>query len=228
MQLFILEENLNLRKNGFYFMVIGIISELILPFILGAFVSDFNQIINVISKFGETKGFVNIVFKIWEITNGILFLMAIPAFFTRFRNTSKKLAKYLSLSIGLFALGDCILTGLFDSSMLNFKIINIGKFIHGSASLVAFIAIIIGVLILGKLYSLEKNRKMANITIINFILVGIFMILFAVSKVDFLYNIVGRYRGLWQKLSLLFTFLPFFIVAVNSIFNNIENKNSLS
>ncbi|QQK06999.1 DUF998 domain-containing protein [Miniphocaeibacter halophilus] len=217
---------MNLRKNGFYFMIIAIISELILPFVLGYFVADFNQIVNVISKFGETEGFVNIVFKIWEITNGILFFMAIPAFFTRFSNTSKKLAKYLSISIGVFSLGDCILTGLFDNSMLNFKIINIGKLIHGSASFMAFVAIIIGILILGRLYSLEKNKKMVNITIINFILVGIFMVLFAVSKFEFFYIIAGRYRGLWQKLSLLFTFLPFFIVAVNGVVDKTLIRNN--
>lgn len=212
-----MEGNLNLKKNGFYFMIIAIISELILPFVLGYFILDFNQIRNVISKFGEAEGFVNIVFKIWEIINGVLFFMAIPAFFTRFRNTSKKLAKYLCIAIGIFALGDCILTGLFDSSMLNFKIINIGKLIHGSASFMAFVAILIGILILGRLYSLERNKKMVNITIINFVLVGIFMILFAVSKFEFFYIVAGKYRGLWQKLSLLFTFLPFLIVSVDGV-----------
>ncbi|WP_100065837.1 DUF998 domain-containing protein [Miniphocaeibacter massiliensis] len=206
-----------LKKYGFYFMIIAILSELILPFILGSFIIDFSHTKTLISRLGEAEGIIKIIFKIWEIINGLLFFMSIPAFFERFKKVSEKLAKCLCFTIILFGLGDCILTGLFDSSMMDFGYIKIGKLIHGSSAFIAYIGILVGVLLLIKLYMLEGNRDMAIAIMVLFIITGVFMLLFAAPKISMLKSITINYRGLWQKLALLFAFSPFLLVSINEV-----------
>lgn len=212
------------KKNSVYLLIAAITSELILPFILGYYMGDFNQITMVISRFGESGIYLKYIFKFWEIINGIFFILGSSFLYDRFKNTSSKYAKVLSYSIMIFAMGDCILTAIFDSTMFNFKSINLGSFIHGYGSAAAFVAITIGILILIYMYNVEGNKLMFIVNIIIFILAGVVMIMFAASKTPFLEissikKLAIDYRGIWQKLSLLLTYLPFLIVSVKEITN---------
>ena len=210
------------KKNSIYFLIVAIISELLLPFILGSFIPDFDQVSMVISRFGESGTYLKYIFKLWEIINGIFFMLGSMFLYDRFKNTSSKYAKYLSYSIVIFAIGDCILTAIFDSTMLKFGDIKIGSLIHGYGSAAAFIAITIGILILLYMYIIEGNKIMFATNVIIFVLAGIFMVLFASSKTPFLEisslkELGINYRGVWQKLSLLLTYLPFLIVSLDSM-----------
>lgn len=220
------------KKNSVYFLTIAIISELLLPFILGYYLEGFDQVSMVISRFGESGIYLKYIFKFWEIINGIFFILGSYYLYERFKNTSIKFAKYLSYSIMIFAMGDCILTAIFDSTMLKFGNVKIGAFIHGYGSAAAFVAITIGILILIYMYGIEGDKNMVTTNIIIFILAGISMILFAASKTPFLEisslkELAINYRGIWQKLSLLLTYLPFFIVSIIGIRKNKKVGNLL-
>ncbi|WP_339101906.1 DUF998 domain-containing protein [Candidatus Enterococcus clewellii] len=212
-----------LKKYGFYFMVLAILSELILPFILGSFYLNYDSFTMLISSFGEDGSPVKLAFKIWVSINGVLFLLAIPSFYQRFKQTSRPLAKWLSIMIAAFGIGDCIITGLFDQST-NHSEIDIEGMIHNYASGIGFVALLIGTALLFRLYSLENKHFMVTIIPIIFIISLLFMLLFALPKIPILNQVHVPYRGLWQRGNLLFLYLPFLFVALEGLFTRIENR----
>ncbi len=203
-----------LKKIGFYLLIVAIISELVLPFVLGPFLTDYSQINQLISTFGETGMKTRIYFKIWEIINGTLFILAAPALFERFKKTSPKLSLGTAVSLGIFGLGDCILTGLTDRAR-TINEVGLESLIHNYASGAGFVALLFGTFFLIVLYYLEQEKKTVQLFSIIFILSSIFMFFFALPKIPFLATEIP-YRGLWQRLNLFFLYLPFLITAIKN------------
>lgn len=211
-----------MKKYGLYFLLIGLISDIIVPFILGIFVPAFNPIVNATSYLGELNNSISLVFKIWEIINGILFLLSMPAIVERFKESSKTKGRIVAAGIGIYGIGDCIFTGIFDHSVLNINGISYGTLIHRKASFIAYIGILIGMLALIKLYKLEKNKILENITKVNLILTILSTILYSTRRKEVLAFFEVNYRGLWQKIDQILLFAPFLIIAVIGIYN--QNK----
>ena len=205
-----------IKKYGFFIMILVIISELTFPFIFAKFYPDYNPVTMLISDFGEDGSPIKTAFKMWQLIDGGLFLLAIPSFYERFKHTSKPLAKWLSIMLVGFAVGDCLITGIFDRST-NASKIDIESIIHDYLSGAGFVALLLAVYILIKLYKVEKRYLFVQILIIIFILSVCFMILFAAPKIPIVNQIPIPYRGLWQRLNLLFLYLPFLLVSLKNL-----------
>lgn len=205
-----------LERYGFYLLIIAVISELVLPFVLGRYIKGFSQIEMLISNFGETGMPTKMAFKIWEIINGCLFILAAPAFYARFEHTSQPLAMWTAICIAIFGLGDCIITGLVDRANSTAEV-GFTSLLHNYASGAGFVALLIGTFLLIWLFYLEHNIGMVIAFIIIFILSSIFMFLFAMPKIPIINAFQVSHRGLWQRLNLLFLYLPFLIIAVKNV-----------
>ena len=209
------------KEFGFYLMVLVIISETISPFILGYFYPHFNQLNMLMSDFGESGKPTRIAFKIWQIIDGSIYIISAFAFYQCFKSTSKGLAKLLSASIILYALGDCIITGIADRVKNSSSII--GK-IHSDASALSLLAIWIGVIVLILLYKRENNDRFANILKAIFIFATFILIIYSKHKIPILKEFRFPLRGLTQKLCLYSLFLPFLLVSLDKL--QIVNFNS--
>lgn len=205
-----------LKRYGFYFLVLAVVSELALPFILGRWLPGYNQIEMLISNFGETGMPTKWAFKIWEVVNGVLFILSAPAFYERFRETSNPLAGWTALLIAVFGIGDCIITGLVDRAATTEEV-GFTSLLHNYASGAGFVALLIGTFLLIKLYHMEQNTWMVILLPIIFVLSSIFMFLFALPKIPFVSEFQVAHRGLWQRLNLFFLYLPFLLVAIGNL-----------
>lgn len=205
-----------LERYGFYLLIVAVISELVLPFVLGRFVPGYNQVEMLISSFGENGVPTQLAFKVWEIINGTLFVLAAPAFYARFEHTSQPLAMWTAICIAIFGIGDCIITGLVDRAGST-KEVGFASLLHNYASGAGFLGLLIGTFLLIWLFYLEQNHMMVITLIIIFVLSSFFMLLFATPKIPIVNSFHVAYRGLWQRLNLLFLYLPFFIVAVQNL-----------
>lgn len=212
------------KKYGFYIMILTILSELLIPLIFAKMYPNYSQLTMLISDFGEDNSPIQHLFKIWQLTDGILFILTIPSFYEWFCKVSKKEAKYLSISIAIYAIGDCLFTAIFDRSLkLDF---NLASEIHDYGSGIGFVSFLIGTFILIRLYRLEKNYFMCRLFVLIFILSSICMILFAAPRIPLIASLDIPYRGLWQRLNLTFLYLPFFIVSIKNIHAlNLKTKN---
>ncbi|MGX7243234.1 DUF998 domain-containing protein [Enterococcus quebecensis] len=205
-----------LKKYGFLTMILVIISELTVPWILIHFYSGYNPVTMLISDFGEDGSPTKVAFKIWQLIDGSLFLLTIPSFYERFKNTSKPLANWLSVMMATFAIGDCFITGIFDRST-NLDKMAIESLIHDYASGAGFVALLLAILILIKLYRVENHHSFVTKLIIIFIISACFMFLFAAPKIPIINQLNIPYRGLWQRVNLLFLYLPFLFVSFKNL-----------
>ncbi|KRM93190.1 hypothetical protein FC56_GL000855 [Lentilactobacillus senioris DSM 24302 = JCM 17472] len=205
-----------LERYGFYLLIIAVISELVLPFVLGRYIKGYSQVEMLISNFGETGMPTKTAFKIWEIINGTLFVLAAPAFYAHFNQTSHSLSMWIAICIVIFGIGDCIITGLVDRASSADEV-GFASMLHNFASGAGFLALLIGTFLLIWLFYLQQNNAMVITLIVIFLISGFFMLLFALPKIPFVNTFQISHRGLWQRLNLLFLYLPFFIVAVKNL-----------
>ncbi len=60
-----------LRKFGFSFLLLGVLSDFLTPYVLGLYYPELNQMKSVISVFGEVSSPVRKAFLIWSVVSGI-------------------------------------------------------------------------------------------------------------------------------------------------------------
>ena len=204
------------KRFGFYLLVLVVVSELLLPFVLGHFISGYRQTDMLISSFGESGMKTRSAFRIWEIINGVGFLLAAPAFFNQFKEVSPIIGWGLLLSLSLFGIGDCIITGLFARAR-TVEEVGFTSLLHNFASGVGFIALLVGnVLLIGAFY-LEEKPVWTIVLGIILLLSLICMLLFASPKIPLVNTLQVTQRGLWQRLNLFFLYLPFLLVSLAQI-----------
>ncbi|MBS7577797.1 MULTISPECIES: DUF998 domain-containing protein [unclassified Enterococcus] len=202
------------KQFGFYLMILVIISETVSPFILGHFYPHFNQLNMLMSDFGEAGKPTRSAFKIWQIIDGSIYIISAFAFYQSFKNTSKGLAKLLTASIILYALGDCIITGIADRVKNHASIV--GR-IHSDASALSLLAIWLGIIILILLYKKENNDWFANLLKVILAFATAILIIYSKHKIPILKEFRFPLRGLTQKLCLYSLFLPFLLVALDRL-----------
>lgn len=205
------------KRLGFYILILAVVSELLVPFVLGHFITGYRQMEMLISTLGESGMKSRTAFRIWEIINGLLFLMAAPTFYVHFREISPLIGWGLLLSLSLFGIGDCIITGLFARARTAEEV-GFTSLLHNFASGVGFIALLMGNILLISLFYLEKNPFWVITLLGIFFLASAFMILFALPKIPIINTYQVAHRGLWQRLNLFFLYLPFLLVSLKSIF----------
>lgn len=214
-----------LKRYGFFLLILAVISELALPFVLGHYVPGYHQMDRVISSFGETGMPTKTAFRIWEIINGCLFILAAPAFYQRFAATAGRCAGALSTFLILFGIGDCIITGI-AARASTAEEVGLESLLHNYASSVGGLALLLGTCLLIWFFYLEKNGPMVISLIIICILSSSFLVLFSMPKIPLLKEYQVAHRGLWQRLNLFFSYLPYVLVSVTNLFSGKRIRHS--
>lgn len=208
-----------LKKYGFYFLFLGVISDFLTPYILGLFYPKVNQMTMVISVFGDMDSPVRKAFLIWSVLSGLFFVLAMPAVYKLFKGTSKTLAGLLTLTIGLYGVGDCIFTGLFsiDTEQANW---NVSTWIHNIGSGLGYAGFLLFPLFLYLIYEKQKEETYSRLYLIllfiSFIIAGVYGLarIPGINQLPVLSQI-----GLCQRVSFVFNYLPIMIFALNQIKN---------
>lgn len=214
-----------LKKYGFYFLLLGAISDFLTPYILGIFYPKVNQMTMVISVFGDVESPVRQAFLVWSVVSGILFVLAIPAMYQTFTNTSTTLAKWLVLAIGLYGVGDCIFTGLFsiNTEQANW---NFSTWVHNIGSGLGYAGFLLFPLFLFLLYKKEGKAKHSRLYFILLLISFIFAGIYGLARIPAISHLpVLNKIGFCQRISFIFNYLPIVIFALDQLKNR---KKTLS
>ncbi|MBL1229717.1 DUF998 domain-containing protein [Enterococcus sp. BWB1-3] len=206
-----------LKRNGFYFLMLGAVSDFLTPYILGLFFPAMNQLTMVISVFGDVSSPVRQPFLIWSVVSGIFFVLALPALYQEFVDISRTLTILLVSAIGFYGVGDCIFTGLFSINMEQAGW-NLSTWIHNIGSGLGYTGFLLFPFLLFLLYKKQLKKALSH-----FYLFSLFVsILFAgiyglaripkVSQFPFLNQI-----GLCQHVSFFFNYLPIVVFSFMQI-----------
>lgn len=120
------------------------------------------------------------------------------------------------LFVTVFAIGACIFTAFFPVNETK-ELVTISSKIHGIGSIVGFLLFLFVPLLLAVLEFRQKNLLFSIAAAISLLLTLLFFVLFVMSDKPAFSSTIISYEGLWQRLSLLFMYLPFGLIAVTNI-----------
>ncbi|MHC5247975.1 DUF998 domain-containing protein [Enterococcus sp. LJL90] len=208
-----------LQKNGFFILLLGVISDFLTPYVLNLFYQGFNPLTMYVSALGSDDSPVRLAFNLWSIISGCLMLLGIPAVWQRYRRKTPLLALLLSLAIAFFAIGDCIFTGVFTYSAETGPL-TLEMLVHNLASGAGIVGFMVVPLLLSIYFRRSHPKRSRNLLIV-FFLSMILSIVSGSKDLPLINQIPVTYEGVWQRLNLFFLYLP---VALLSIFE-IQNRN---
>ena len=160
---------------------------------------------------------VRLVFNLWMLAEGILLLYAVPAIYKYYNNVSKSLSVTVIVFIAMFAVGACIFTCFFSVNESKDVVTTASK-IHGAGSVIGFMVFLFVPLLLSILELKNNNVLFGIIAVISFVLAFITFVLFVMSdKPQFSGSIISK-EGLWQRLNILFMFLPEIMISLRNVF----------
>jgi len=201
---------------GWYSLLIAIIGDLLVSTILSLFYKEYNIATMSISALGNPKSPVRLPFNIWMFLEGVLFLLSLPVLYNRYHLTSGWITIVLIAFIAVFGVGSCIFTAFFSVNETK-DIVTISSKIHGAGSALGFIVFLFVPLLLVMLSFIDGEMIIGVISIICFIISLVFFVLFIMSDKQEFANTVISNEGLWQRLNLIFMYLPLAIVSIQNI-----------
>ena len=203
-------------KYGWHALMIAAVGDLLISFILSLFYRGYNSLTMSISALGSPESPVRIPFNIWMLLEGVLFLLSLPALHRRFADISRTAAGLMLVFIAVFAVGACILTCFFSVNSSK-EVVTTASRIHGIGSAVGLMLMLFVPLILAILSFRGGDSATGVIGIISFAAALITFTLFVMSDKPHFAETPISYEGLWQRLSLVFMYLPLVITAIKNI-----------
>lgn len=204
--------------SGPYFLLAAMAGDLLVSFVLSLFYKGYSNLKNSISALGNPSSPVRIPFNIWMLVEGILFLLALPAVHSKFYPVSGFVTVLLIVFIAVFAVGACIFTCFFSVNESK-EIVTVQSKIHGIGSVTGFMLFLFVPLLISIL-SFKAGDKAAGVTgIVSFVLsLASFSLFVMADKEEFKDTVINN-EGLWQRVNLLFMYLPLAFAAVRFMVN---------
>ena len=209
-----------LKKLSPLFLICAVIGDFSLPYYLGRFYSDFNQMTMIISQLGEPTSPVQNYFNNGSVVTGTLFVLASFGIYNFFQSESKRFAQIIAGAIALYGFGDCILTGLVHISE-SASFFSTAYFLHAAFSGISMVAMMFVPLLLACQAALKQQKVLSlfySVCLIGSILA---LLLFAAYYLPVIGRWLSSTRGFWQRLSLFFLYLP----ALSIAFRQLAKKN---
>ena len=204
-----------LVKYGWYALLTAVVGDLLIPFVLAPFYPGYCHTTMSISALGNPQSPVRIIFNIWMLIEGILFLLSIPAIYNYYKNASKPLVNTVIIFTIIFAIGACIFTCFFSVNETKDVVTTASK-IHGAGSAIGFMLFLFVPLLLAILEFKNSDKTFGVISVISFVLAFVFFVLFIMSDKPELSNTIVSKEGLWQRLNLLFMYIPIGMISIRN------------
>lgn len=197
-------------------LLITIIGEFMLPWILKHFYKGYNSKTMVMSVLGSPESPVRKIYNIWLVWLGAFLLVASFLFYKDVNAISSVLAVLTVISIATFAVGAGILSGLFSVNESKDKVTFASK-IHGAGSAFGFMALMFFPLLQGISAFKGSDVIKGIFCILAFVLAVMFFSFFIMGDKEKFKGTIFTYEGLWERLSLLFMYMPFLYCAIGNI-----------
>lgn len=208
---------MNVAKNyGWICLLIAVAGEMIIPFILAPFYKGYRHCTMAISTLGNPRSPVRLPFNLWMLLAGVLLLLSIPAIYSQYSEASKPLSIITVSFLGIFAVGACIFSCFFSVNETKATVTAASQ-IHGAGSAIGFMLLLFVPLCIAILSFMTGDRVSGTVAASSFMLALVCFVLFIMADKPHFQNTVIAKEGLWQRLCLLFMYLPLAFAAVMSM-----------
>lgn len=206
-----------IKRYGFYFLLLGVISDFLTPYILGLFYPKMNQMKMVISVFGDVDSPVRGAFLIWSVVSGLFFALSIPAIYQAFSETSTFWATVLAIAIGVYGIGDCIFTGLFSINTEQ-ETWNFSTWVHNIGSGIGYAGFLLFPLFLVLLYQKQGQVTSSHLYLVLLSVSFLFAVIYGLARIPMMNHLPFLNQlGFCQRISFFFNYLPIAIFAINQV-----------
>ncbi|MEE0462866.1 DUF998 domain-containing protein [Blautia hydrogenotrophica] len=202
-----------MKNNVMLILPIVFILDLLIPFTLAPAYKGYNHLTQVMSVLGNSKVPLHSVYNTWLVVFGITLAVTNFKVYAIVSEGSRLIAVILFVILLVYAIGGCILSGLFsvgEGKSLN----SLSEKIHGYGSVIGFTCLTFAPLLLG-IYTYKRNNiKFSIFSNGCFILALLCFSCFVMGDKPNCKNTFLAFEGLWQRLSLLFMYLPLGCLAL--------------
>ena len=191
-------------KNSLPFLLAA---DLLIPCLLAPTYKGYSHLTKVMSVLGNSKAPLHFVYNIWLVVFGIYFLFSAVRLYPVVAKTSSVIAVLLFLVIAVYAIGGCIVSGLFSVEETK-SLETLSAKIHGFGSVIGFLLLALAPLLVGIYFFKRANGTLGAFSLLCFVLtIGFFTLFVMADKPKFQGTLIAL-EGLWQRLSLLSMYLP--------------------
>jgi len=207
-----------LDSYGWFFLLAAMAGDLLASLFLPLFYREYSSLKMSVSALGNPASPVRVPFDIWMLVEGIMFLLALPAVHHYFHPMSGWIANLLIAFIAVFAVGACIFTCFFPVNESR-DLVTVASKIHGAGSVTGFMLFLFVPLLVALLYFKDRNMTMGVVGIVCFVMALVFFSLFVMSDKPAFKDTTVDHEGLWQRLNLLFMYIPLAVTCLCKMAN---------
>ena len=201
---------------GWYFLLAAAGLDLLLPFLLAPFYPGYSHRRQVMSVLGSPESPVRWVYRVWLVALGLLLCAATPDLWAAFGNRSPVLTGLLIAVLCVFALGAGVLAGLFSVNA-DKAVETAASRIHGVGSVLGFLALAFAPLLVALLAFRDGAGGAGVFSLICFALDVCCFTLFVMADKEAWRGTRLAQEGTWQRLTLLFMYLPLAVLAASQL-----------
>lgn len=191
-------------KTLIFIWLITLIIDNLLPLVLARFYPKFSHKEMPLSVLGSRQSPVKWVYNVWCILSGIVFCIA-P--YVLYQENNGDLTVAIWILLGIYGIGCEIVSGICPLNENREEEDAITK-IHGGASAIGFMALLVAPLLLG-IMQFKISFVVGIVSLFCFVVALTFFSFFIMGEKEKFTNTALRYGGLWQRLVLVFCYVPF-------------------
>lgn len=195
-----------------------LIADLILPFLLAPVYRDYSHLTQVMSVLGNAKAPLHVVYNIWLVVLGVAIALSALQLYPAVADVSGVLAVLFCSALILYAVGGCILSGIFPVGETK-TLETMSAKIHGYGSVLGFLLLTFEPLLIALYFYKTSSDIWGTLSLLCFVLAVAFFVLFVMADKPIYKGTVVAWEGLWQRLSLLCMYLPIMALCI------LENKS---
>ena len=207
--------------EGFYYfglwaLITAMAGDITVSMLMPLFYKGYSIRKMSVSALGNPHSPVRLPFNIWMLIEGILFLCSLPAIYKCFYPVSAGLTVTLMIFTAVFAVGACIFTCFFSVNESK-DIVTTASKIHGAGSAIGFMLFLFVPLLTAILSFKNSETFLGVFGIVSFAAALAFFALFVMSDKEEFAGTVIDSEGLWQRITLIFMYLPLMTAAINRL-----------
>ena len=137
-----------MKNNIMLILPIALILDLLIPFFLAPTYKGYNHLTQVMSVLGNSKAPLHNVYNTWLVVFGIILVVFNFKIYSIVSESSRLIAVILFTVLLIYAIGGCILSGLFSVGEVK-SLDTLSEKIHGYGSVIAFMCLTFAPILIG-------------------------------------------------------------------------------
>ena len=189
---------------------ITLFADNLLPLVLARFYPNYSHKEKALSVLGSRQSSVRWIYNVWCILSGVVFCIAPYALY---QENGGGLVIAIWILLAIYGIGCEIISGFCPLNENRHEEDAITK-VHGGASAIGFMALLVVPLLLAIMQFQATNIITGTISLMSFIAAFVFFCFFIMGEKKKFANTALRYGGLWQRFVLVSCYIPLVVWCI--------------